>query len=71
MRRLYAYLGLTANYDALQDFRWQVIRIWHKWLSRRSQRAYLSWKRFFVLLEHHPLARARVVHSVYRVAANA
>ena len=67
----YAYYGLTGNYEALQAFRWQVIRMWRIWLSRRSQRAYLTWERFNALLERFPLARARVVHSVNRVAANA
>lgn len=70
LRGHYAYFGLTANYQALQAFRWHVSCMWRKWLSRRSQRAYLTWERFNALLERYPLARARVVHSVYRVVAN-
>jgi len=66
-----AYYGITGNFEALQAFRWQVHRIWRKWLSRRSQRGYLSWERFGALMKRFPLPRARVVHSIYRAAANA
>jgi len=71
LRGHYAYYGLTGNFEALVAFRWTVVRMWKKWLSRRSQRAYLSWEQFEVLLERFPLPRARVVHSIYRAAAKA
>jgi RNA-directed DNA polymerase len=38
------YYGVPFNYSAISAFRYQVIRLWHKWLSRRSQRAYLCWE---------------------------
>jgi group II intron reverse transcriptase/maturase len=66
-----AYYGITGNFEALRAFRWQVLRIWRKWLSRRSQRGYLSWERFGALMKRFPLPRARVVHSIYRAAAKA
>jgi RNA-directed DNA polymerase len=66
-----AYFGITGNFEALRALRWQVYRIWHKWLSRRSQRGGLNWERFWALLLRFPLPRARVVHSVYRGAARA
>ena len=51
----YAYYGITGNYAALRCF-WQGVQeSWKKWLSRRSQRAYLDWVRFRRLLEQHPL----------------
>jgi len=71
LRGHYAYYGLTGNFEALRAFRWEVIRLWKKWLSRRSQRAYLSWEKFRPLLERFPLPRARVVHSIYHAAAKA
>jgi len=65
----YAYYGLTGNYAALRCF-WQGVgRRWKKWLSRRSQRAYLDWVRFRRLLERYPLPRPVVVHSVFRRVA--
>ena len=66
----YAYYGITGNYAALFSFWRGVRRRWKKWLSRRSQRAYLNWDKFDRLLDRHPLPRPVVVHSVFRRAAN-
>ena len=71
LRGHYAYYGITGNYQALQAFRWQVIRIWQRWMSRRSQRARINWEKYRALLERFPLPRARVVHSFSRTAAHA
>ena len=71
LRGHYAYYGLTGNFEALAVFRWRVICLWKKWLSRRSQRAYLTWEKYSALLKRFPLPRARVVHSIYQSAANA
>jgi RNA-directed DNA polymerase len=65
-----AYYGITGNAAALERFHYEVPRIWRKWLDRRSNRARMKWDRFSRLLERHPLPRARVVHSVYRIAAS-
>ena len=66
----YAYYGITGNYAALHRFRQAVRRTWRKWLSRRSQRAYLDWEHFSRLLERYPLTPPVVVHSVFRRVAN-
>lgn len=65
-----AYYGITGNYRALDRLRRLVTRIWHKWLTRRGGRHRLNWAAFNQLLRRFPLPRARVVHSVYRRAAN-
>jgi group II intron reverse transcriptase/maturase len=39
------YYGVPLNSRAIRVFRVLVIRLWHKWLSRRSQRGYLRWDR--------------------------
>ena len=39
------YFGVPFNSPALHAFRHQVIRRWHQWLSRRSQRAHITWER--------------------------
>lgn len=62
----YAYFGLTMNRRALQTVYQQVVRLWRKWLDRRSQRGRMPWVRFAEVLARHPLARARVVHSVFK-----
>jgi RNA-directed DNA polymerase len=58
----YAYFGVTSNYDALQRLWHETKAIWRKWLSRRSQKAYLSWGAMLRLLERYPLPRPRIVH---------
>jgi RNA-directed DNA polymerase len=64
------YYGITGNGSALSRFFQQVVRVWRKWLNRRSQRARLHWERFNRLLKRYPLPSPVVVHSVYRRAAN-
>ena len=66
MRGHYAYYGITGNVQALERFRYEVTRLWRKWLSRRSRRARLPWDRFSRVLNTYSLPPARVVHSVYR-----
>jgi group II intron reverse transcriptase/maturase len=57
-----SYYGVTSNYDALKQLRREVVLIWRKWLSRRSQKGYMSWEKMTRLLERYPLPKARIVH---------
>lgn len=70
LRGHFAYYGITSNFNALGRFRREVTRIWHKWLGRRKRDGSLPWAQMTRLLEHYPLPKAAVVHSVYRQAAN-
>jgi hypothetical protein len=65
----YAYYGVTGNFRALEQFCEQVKRMWHKWLSRRSNRG-IRWERMNAILKAYPLPRPRIVHSVYCPAVN-
>jgi len=58
----YAYYGVTSNYDALARLWHEVVLTWRRWLSRRSQKAYLSWAKMTRLLERYPLPPPRIVH---------
>jgi RNA-directed DNA polymerase len=58
----YAYYGITGNIRQLQDYRYQVVRIWHKWLARRTRGKPLRWASFSALLARHTLPAARIVH---------
>ena len=60
LRGHYSYYGTRGNSAALSSFYRQVIRLWHKWLSRRSQRAYIPWPDFLALLRRHPLPKPRL-----------
>ncbi len=70
LRGHFAYYGITPNAPALGRFRREVIRTWHKWLSRRRRDGTIPWPRSNRLLERYPLPRAVVIHSVYRRTAN-
>ena len=37
------YYGISGNWRALRNFRYQAERTWRKWLSRRSQQGYMEW----------------------------
>src|SRR5262249_25513004 len=58
----YAYYGITGNIWRLQQYRYQVTRIWHKWLERRTRGRRLLWANFNAFLARHPLPAARIIH---------
>ncbi len=61
------YYGVPLNYAALSTFRKQLTRLWHRALSRRSQKGYVPWARMERLIErwfpkpriHHPFPNQR------------
>ena len=59
LRGHYQYYGIAGNANALYRFRWEVRRIWRKWLDRRSQRSRMTWERYLRLLKRYPLPRPR------------
>jgi RNA-directed DNA polymerase len=64
-----AYYGRTGNIWQVGRYRQQVIKLWRKWLERRTRAERLTWARFNVFLLRHPLPRAMIVHR-YAAAAN-
>src|SRR6185503_4731471 len=70
VRGHYNYFGITGNGRALTRFFFEVIRGWRRWLDRRSSKARMNWTRFTPILANYPLPPPRVVHSIYRRAAN-
>jgi RNA-directed DNA polymerase len=61
----FGYYGITGNFASLQRFRWEVIKIWRKWLARRGDPKGMPWDRMNQLLKFFSIPEARVVHSVY------
>jgi RNA-directed DNA polymerase len=59
----YGYFGVTGNFEALERLLHEVKRVWRYWLSRRSQRARITWDSFNDLLARRRLPRPRIVHS--------
>ena len=62
----YRYYGISGNYEGLLKF-YRYIRIaLYKTLTRRSQRAYLTWRRYRMLLEKHPIAKPRIYVNIWQ-----
>ena len=57
--------GITGNFESLQRFRWEVIKIWRKGLARRGDPKGMSWERMNRLLDFFYIPEARSVHSIY------
>jgi hypothetical protein len=55
------YYGVPTNSHALHIFRFQVGRLWHRTLSRRSQTGRITWDRMRRLIDRW-LPPARVCH---------
>jgi RNA-directed DNA polymerase len=55
------YFGVPDNGARLRVFRFQVARLWHRTLCRRSQTGRVSWSRMYRLLDHW-LPRPHVCH---------
>jgi RNA-directed DNA polymerase len=61
----YAYYGITGNGLWLRKFRGAVVKIWYKWLSRRSRDDSMPWDNFDRLINRYIFPPAKVVHSIY------
>ena len=48
--------------DALLKFYRGVVRIWWKWLNRRTRGNRMTWERYTELLRRHPLLPPRICH---------
>jgi len=63
----FRYYGITGNSKSLGNYRYEVGRLWRKWLNRRSQRARMTWTRMNKLLSKYPLAPAIAYASRLRL----
>ena len=61
----FGYYGLTGNYESLQRFRGDVIKIWRQWLARRGDPKGMTWERMHKLLNFFYIPEARVIHSIF------
>lgn len=63
------YFAVPRNGARVQVFRFQVARLWHRTLCRRSQAKHLSWKRMYRIVDHwlpfprtcHPYPSQRLI----------
>jgi hypothetical protein len=47
----YGYFGISGNFRRLVRLHHEVRRMWRRWLSRRSSKSYLTWKRYGRVLQ--------------------
>jgi group II intron reverse transcriptase/maturase len=57
------YYGITGNSKSLSSVHHWAMRIWRKWLSRRTRDSNLTWERFNLLLKRYPLPNLRICHA--------
>jgi group II intron reverse transcriptase/maturase len=58
----FAYFGISGNFERLSTLKFKVELLWRKWLSRRSNASYITWKSFREILTRFPLPKARIIH---------
>ena len=60
LRGHYQYYGRPTNSQSLLKFYGGVVRIWRKWLNRRTRGNRMTWERYTELLRRHPLLLPRI-----------
>jgi RNA-directed DNA polymerase len=63
LRGHFNYYGITGNYEAIHKFAHTVQQVWKKWLSRRSQRACITYDKMVEILNRYPLPAAKISPS--------
>lgn len=63
LRGHYQYYGINGNFRSLKNFRTSVIRIWVKWLSRRTRKGKRKWQSWNDLFLHLPIPEPYIVHA--------
>ena len=62
----YRYYGVSGNYEGLLKFYRFIVSELYNRLIRRSQRAYLSWRRYQSLLEKHPIIKPKIYVDIWQ-----
>ncbi len=65
LRGHYLYYGVAGNFRSIAAFYRHVVKVWRRYLSRRSQRSYIRWDKYARILRDHPLEKPRLPHSIY------
>jgi len=58
----FRYYGVPMNSPALDAFRFQPVRLWHRAMCQRSQRGRVRWDRMYRLIARY-LPRVRIYHA--------
>lgn len=66
LRGHYEYYGLRSNHRSLDNFYQGVIKLWWKWLGRRSRSPTMTWEKFITTLKRYPLPRPCITQGKRR-----
>ena len=64
LRGYYQYFGVRSNYHALEVVFVGALKAWRFWLSRRSHKGGISWRKFEKIRASFPLPKPRIVHNI-------
>ena len=59
----YNYYGIAGNSEGIRQFFDGTMRIWYRWLNRRSQRRSYTWKGFKEMTKQYGIPRPKVVEQ--------
>ncbi len=64
LRGHYQYYGIRGNFRLLEEVRRFAEQAWRYWLSRRSSKSAIGWKKFGKLMQTYILPIPRIVHNI-------
>lgn len=59
------YYGISFNYKAVQGFILKSVKIFFKWINRRSQRKSMTFEKFALFLLKFPPPNAKIYHRLF------
>ena len=59
------YYGISFNYKAVQGFILKSVKIFFKWINRRSQRKSMTFEKFSLFLLKFPPPKAKIYHRLF------
>ena len=59
------YYGVSLNGESVGDFSHKAIKIFFKWMNRRSQKKSFNWKIFNRYMELRPPPKIRICHNLF------
>jgi len=59
------YYGVSFNVQGVRVFLVKAIRIFFKWINRRSQRKSFNWDKFKLFIERFPVPKVKVCHKLF------
>jgi RNA-directed DNA polymerase len=65
LRGHFQYFGVSGNFRYIQKYYFEVIKMVHKWINRRSQKKKLNWEKFLEYIDRYKLPKPRIHHNFY------